>query len=70
VGKRTTDLSKVSDEVLYAEIGKRRSAARSEFSGGRPATCNCGKCKKCLKRIAMRKYRAGITKQTSYNTVQ
>ena len=58
VAKRQIDLSGISDKALYAEMGKRRSAARTSFSGGRAPTCECGKCRKCLKREAMRKYRA------------
>lgn len=50
--------STISDEELYAELGRRRAAARTTFSGGRAPTCTCGKCSKCLKREAMRKYRA------------
>jgi len=48
----------LSDEELYAELGRRRAAARTSFGGGRLPTCDCGKCPKCLKREAMRRYRA------------
>jgi hypothetical protein len=52
------DLTKVPDEDLYAEIGRRRAAARTTFGGGRAPSCVCGKCLKCRNREAMRKYRA------------
>lgn len=55
---RPTDLSKLPDEELYAELGRRRAAARSTFRGGTAPTCTCGKCPKCKRREAMRQYRA------------
>jgi len=57
--------SSLSDEELYAELGRRRAAARTTFSGGRAPTCTCGKCAKCLKREAMRKYREGKKAKTA-----
>jgi hypothetical protein len=44
---------------LYKEIGKRRQAMKTEDRGGRPASCECGECPTCRKRIAQRKWRAG-----------
>jgi hypothetical protein len=55
--EKQADLSRVPDEDLYSEIGRRRNAARLVKSGGRSPTCECGKCSKCKKREAMRRYR-------------
>lgn len=53
-------VSAISDEALYAELGRRRSAARTVFRGGKAPSCICGKCEKCKKRAAMQKYRAKV----------
>lgn len=65
MGKHT-NLSAVSDEDLYAELGRRRAALRStDYSNvGRPATCNCGQCATCKKRAAMKKYREKVAQKT------
>lgn len=55
-------LSKVSDEALYAEIGRRRQAARMSYGGGVPPSCTCGECFKCRRRLAMQRYRAKAKK--------
>ena len=51
-------LSTITDEEFYAELGRRRSAARTVMSGGTAPTCVCGVCLKCRKREAMRAFRA------------
>lgn len=48
------DLSTVPDADLYAEVARRRAAKRVTRSGGRnggrPITCTCGSCAKCVRR--------------------
>lgn len=54
------DLSTIPDEALKAERG-RRNAARvlpENRKGGIHPTCECGTCRKCKKREAVRRYRA------------
>jgi 7-cyano-7-deazaguanine synthase in queuosine biosynthesis len=49
--------SGMSDEEILAAAGRIRSAMRVTHSGGARATCECGECQKCKKRVAMRVYR-------------
>lgn len=53
-------LATATMEELMSELGRRRAFMRSvnRGGGGRPASCKCGKCAKCKKRVQMRKYRA------------
>jgi len=44
--------------AAFSEIQRRRARMRTVHAGGRPATCECGECSKCVKREAMRQYRA------------
>jgi hypothetical protein len=55
--KPQPDLSDVTDEVLWAEIGRRRVAQRKLWT----STCGCGKCGKCKQREYRReRRRAGL----------
>jgi hypothetical protein len=45
----------LSDEELYAEIGRRRAAKRETF---RQPSCQCGTCAKCKQRVYRQKRRA------------
>jgi len=58
--KPTWNLATIPDETLYAELGRRRSAARTTHASGSTPTCTCGTCRKCKKREAIRRYRAKL----------
>jgi len=58
------EISEHTSEDLYAEIGRRRNAARLIRRGGPKATCGCGKCPKCSHREWMRQHRTAKALKT------
>lgn len=50
-------------KVAGSDAARQLVKMRRTFAGGRPPTCNCGTCEKCLNREAKRAYRAGIKKR-------
>lgn len=55
--KKEPVLNTASLAAAFSEIQRRRAFSRSVHHGGRPATCECGLCPKCIKREKMRQYR-------------
>lgn len=50
------DMTSIPDDVLYGEVGRRRSVARGDNVGGRPEVLH--RCPHCKEKFGLRRLRA------------